>query len=212
MTHLCLAAAVTLALAAPADAATAGFSGAFWNMGTSSIDAALATVADRPADATFRSTAIDYPNGAALDTFDTDTLGAFLGADAGSLSGFGATTLDGSVFRFAGNLLLGAGPHTFTVGSDDGFALSIAGTEVARANDRGFGLTSTTLDLADGPFAFALVYYENGGKTGVEFRVDGQIVDAALGAPAAVPLPAALPLLAAALGGIGLAARRRRGA
>lgn len=157
------------------------------------------------ADLTFESTAIDYPNGSTTFVSDSTLLSTFLGADAGTLSGSGAINLTGSVFRFTGYLDLAAGAHTFSVGSDDGFRLIVNGVELGSANDRGFGVTNMTATVAAGLSAFELVYYENGGFTGVEFKVDGAYAVPA----AAVPLPAGLPLLGAGLAALGIVARRK---
>jgi len=102
-------------------------------------------------------------------------------------------------------LNLAAGPQQFSVGSDDGFRLTIGGVEIATAGNRGFATTSATRDLGAGLSAFELIFYENGGSTGVNFSING-----ALAAPAAIPLPASLPLMLLGLGALGAAMRRRK--
>jgi len=56
------------------------------------------------------------------------------------------------------------------------------------------------------PTAFEPVYDENFGATGVEFRIDGDLV----GAVAPTPLPATLPLMVFGLGFSGFALRKRK--
>ena len=207
MRRILAIAAAALTLAAPsAQAMTVGL---FFDSDASfaNVDAAIAFATGREADATFASSAIDYPRGA--DTLASSrTLAAFLGEDAGSLSGGGDRRLTTSVTVFRGWLDLAAGPQRFDVGSDDGFALIVGGTEISRfSNPRGFGTTSVMLDAGAGLTPFELVYYENHGNTGVRFAVDGTVVTGAV-PPAAIPLPATAPLAILAIGTLALLRRR----
>jgi hypothetical protein len=111
--------------------------------------------------------------------------------------------------RLTGFINLLAGTQTFSVGSDDGFRLTIGGTQISTANNRGFATTNTVVDAGFGVTAVELIYYENSGNTGVNFSIDGALAQA-VGAPAPVPLPAALPLMLLGLGALGAAARRRK--
>ena len=202
--------AAAAALATGAQAATlVNVTGSFYDASAdfANVDEAIAFADANAADATFDVTAIDYPRGSDGSlTSATTTLADFLGDDAASLAGDGAATLEQSVFVFTGQIQLDGTETTFTVGSDDGFRLTIGGQLVSEnAAPRGFGFTDATPGLAAGLYTFTLVYFENAVFTGVEFLVDGSIVPAG----AAVPLPAGAVLLLTGLGG--LAAARRRG-
>ena len=204
------AAALTTGMPTGAHAATlVNVTGSFYDADAdfSDVNAAVAFADANEADATFGVTAIDYPRGdlGSLTSAPT-TLAEFLGDDAASLMGDGTVTLEQSVFVFTGQIRLDGTEDTFTVGSDDGFRLSIGGQLISENVDpRGFEFTDATPGLSAGLYAFTLVYFENQVFTGVEFRVDGELVLA----EAAIPLPAGAVLLLTGLGG--LAAARRRG-
>ena len=208
MRRILVLAAAVLTLAAPA--AQAMTVGLFFDSDSSfaNVDAAIAFAEGRQADARFASLAIDYPRGAD-HLSSSKTLAAFLGDDSGSLSGAGDRRLTTSVIVFRGWLDLGAGPQRFDVGSDDGFALTVGGTEISRfSNPRAFKTTSVMADAGAGLTPFELVYYENHGNTGVRFAVDGTVVTGAV-PPSAIPLPATAPLAILALGTLALLRRRR---
>ncbi len=195
----------------PGAVSAATFSGEFWDAPSHmhGLGNADAMIASGPATATFQSTGIDYPQGIVGSISDNTTLAAFLGTDAASLSGATTTNLYASVFRFTGFLDLAGGVHRFSVGSDDGFRLTIGDEVIGTAGLRGFNTTHMDYDTgAGGLTAFELIFFENGGSTGVQFSVDGGIAQAAA-APSAVPLPAGLPLLAVALGVFGIVNRRK---
>ena len=202
------AAALALGLTT-VSAQAATFFGEFWDASTpvSNIAAADAIIAGGDATATFTTEAIDFPQGSNNTVADATSLTDFLGSAAASLAGpagVGSTTLEDSVFRFTGMIDLVAGDQDFTVGSDDGFRLSIGGLEIGFDNQRSFGNTTTTADAGSGPTSFELIYFERGGVTGVEFFIDGT-----LASPSAVPLPAGLQLMVLGLGALGFVARRR---
>lgn len=193
---------------------TTTFNGEFWDASAAlfSIGDALAVIDAGSATGTFDSTAIDYPNGAADVISNSTSLSTFLGVDAASLVGTDATSLTRSVFRFTGFLDLAAGDQLFSVGSDDGFRLTIDGVEISAASNRSFSFSDATTDAGTGITAFELIYWENAVVTGVEFYVDGALAVAAGAPPATVPLPAGFPLALLGLGALGLVTRRGRAA
>lgn len=193
-----------LTATSPAMAAT--FFGEFWDASSplSNLNDADAVISSQAVTSTFTSTGIDYPNGSTTRIGSGTTLANFLGSDAASIIGPSNSTLQRSVFRFTGFLELLAGPQLFTVGSDDGFRLTIGGTQISqRFSNRGFATTSTTVDAGIGLTAFELIFYENSGRTGIEFAIDN-----AIATPAPVPLPQGLPLIAAALGALMILRRK----
>lgn len=199
--------------ALPATAATLGFAGAFWDTGTfRTVDEAVAHAGANAPDATFVSSAIDYPRGARnVVRSGRTSLAAYLADDANTLSGGGDLRLTGSVFRFSGVLDLVPGTTTFTVGSDDGFRLILGGVVAAeQVRPRGFRETEITTSVG-GRTEFVLYYFENRGRTGVEFRANDRIVDASLAAtPVPLPGSAGLALTGLALLAIGGRARSRK--
>ncbi len=203
-----IAAGVATGLSGPAGAVVLG---EFWDVTgpVGSIAAAEAAIAAGAPDATFRSTAIDYPNG----TFDftapefissMTTLATFLGVDGPSVVGAADATIEGSVFRFTGFLDLVAGPQTFTVGSDDGYRLRIDGALISEQDaPRGFAPTEVIVDAGQGLTPFELIFYEDFGESSVLFTVDAGLVTGV-----AVPLPASLVLLLSGLGALAWIRRR----
>lgn len=199
---------VATAAFAPVASLAATFQGEFWdaNVSLNNLSQAQAVIAAGPATATFQSSAIDYPNGSTGSISDNISLSAFLGADAATLSGAGTTNLYQSVFRFTGSLLLAPGQQTFGIGSDDGFNLIIGGTQIGGSGNRGFTYSNIVADAGEGLTDFELIFWENGGATGIEFKIDNSLAVAPV---APVPLPAGLPLALLGLGALGLVARRR---
>ena len=179
--------------------------GEFWDgdstMNTLSL--AMDEIRSRDADTLFDVVAIDYPNGSTGSISNSTSLSSFLG-DLGTItSGEDFANLTTSVMRFTGHILIEEGDTEWSVGSDDGFQLYIEDSFMGKYDGtRGFKTTSGTLHQAPGLYLFELVYFENTGKTGVEFAVNGDIVSGE------VPVPAAGILMAAGLAGLGL--RRRK--
>lgn len=157
----------------------AGYRGEFWDTGPlHSIDEALAWIDGHDPTGTFVSTLIDYPNGEADDAPDATDIRSFLGVDGTSYAGTAPQDLSGSVFRISGTIRPGPGLRTYRVWSDDGFALFFDGREVSRNTyERTIGSTDVTRDAGDGTVDFVLVYFENGGVTGVEFTLNGAMID-----------------------------------
>ncbi|WP_193141103.1 PEP-CTERM sorting domain-containing protein [Meridianimarinicoccus sp. MJW13] len=209
--------ATTLVLSSGASHA-ASYLGEFWDStrGFRSVDDAIGFANSTTTTGQFVSTMIDYPNGWIGSISDRRSISDFLGVDAASYTGTKPTSLQTSVVRISGRFQPGSGTKTFSVGSDDGFALSINGTEISRrSSPRGFGYTNVSYDVGSNPVDFVLTYYENYGYTGLHFKIDGKTVTDSIAVapsntPAPVPLPAALPMLALGLGALGVAGRRLR--
>ena len=186
------------------------FDGAFWDADRdfATIDEALGYIDGRAADATFQSTAIDYPT-AGKRIESSTSLSDFLGAtDGASVTGAATGNLVQSVFQFTGTVDL-AGIQKIKVGSDDGFQLALNGVVVLEhATPRVFRYTKGSYDFT-GETTFVLTYYENFGRTGVEFQIGGEVVNASM-SPAPVPLPAALPMLGAGVAAMAGLRRMRR--
>ena len=209
-----LAAALALSLfGANAQAATVGlFYDAPSNLGT--IDAAIAYTSANAPTASFTSSLIDYPAGAAATITANTNLSDYLGTNASGLSGASTTKVRSSVFVFSGYLDLSAGSQLFTVASAEGFRLIVGGSTVSQfAGTRGYAATSVTANPGSGVVAFTLYHFIQNGQAGLDFRIDGTAVAgvAAPGpgpGPAPVPLPASLTLMGA---GLALLAGLRRG-
>lgn len=147
--------------------------------------------------ATFSATALNY--GDAGTNWDIGSLSEFLNADAGSISSDTANIQE-SVFKFVGKAYFEDGMD-YWVTSDDGFRLVVNGNDnvFEYGGNRAPGSTSTvTWDRGTGIFDIVLWYYE-GNETQVQLVSN----------IAPVPLPASGLLVLGAMGGLGLAARRR---
>ena len=193
--------------------APAGFLGEYWDEDRIvDLTDALGIISADDARATFIATAIDYPAGGTAVLDDSTRLEDFLGFDAATLSGSHSRPIGGSVFRFTGMVDLGGGSHSFAVGSDDGFRLSIGGDVIAEfTGQRSFAVSSAVATVAAGPQPLELIFFENAGVTGIEFRVDGAIADTAL-LVSAVPEPGQSSMFLAGMGLLALVARSRRAA
>lgn len=170
---------------------------------SANVDAAIAAISGLTAAATFDVTALDYPSGSNVLS-STDNISDMIGTDFASLTG-ADVKLETTVWVFSGFIRLAGGTQTFSVGSDDGFSLSIGGTEISRySNPRSFHTTSVTTDVGAGLQSFMLVYYKNFGSTGVAFSVDGSTALAG----EAVPTPGSLALMAS--GGLVMMGMQRK--
>ncbi|MGO1117233.1 calcium-binding protein [Rhodovibrionaceae bacterium A322] len=149
--------------------------------GFQNIGEADALVGSKSPDYTFVSTALDYPQGS-TDKGDY-SISQFLGSDTSSLSDPAAETLDVQtmVFVFKGYIYIPAGTHDITVGSDDGYSLSIGGQTFSEySTPRSFNTTTQSGTFEEGVYEFELTYYENYGSHGVEVSssfTDGDILD-----------------------------------
>ncbi|NRA29957.1 MAG: hypothetical protein HRU11_06805 [Parvularculaceae bacterium] len=169
----------------------------------SSVEQAIAGIAGDTAVGTFDVTMLDYPNGS-NNLSSTNTVSDMIGADFASFVGTDVV-LETSVWVFTGFIRLEAGAQTFNVASDDGFRLSIGGNEISRhSGTRGYRSTSVTTDAGTGLQLFELVFFENKGKTGLTFSVDGSTAMAA----EPVPTPGSLALMAS--GGLIMVSVQRR--
>lgn len=169
------------ALAPSLSSAQETIAGEFWkaSRGLNNIDTAIAETvgSGMTPTATFQSTGVDYPKGPATTHSGKTRLIEALGVDAPSIAGAGEQDLRRSLFRFTGFVDVTPGPHTFTVGSDQGMRLLINGDLIVEdLRQNGYGETSITADIGFGHLPFELYYYENNGDTGIEFKIDGQIV------------------------------------
>ncbi len=208
------ASALVLSLVTASAALSSTIQGSFWNSNVrfNTVDQAIAFAQANDADATFRSSAIDYPTASNTTRSGSTSLADFLGrTDGQTINGDGNQVLTTSVFRFRGILNLDAGDKRIVVSSDDGFRLFFDGDAVAeRVAPRGFNATTEDV-IATGPVEFDLYYYENFGRTGVLFQIDGEVVDSDIVSRlAAVPVPASMPLLAGAAALLGFAGARRK--
>lgn len=199
--------AIAAAVALPSTGSAATITGeVFSGIGPfSSVQAAENAINASTATATFVSTGINYPAGGNVINSAT-TLAGFLGPDAGTIVGDGTAPITQTVFRFTGLIELEPGAQTFSVGSDDGFRLTVNGVRVAEhSGPRGFSTNTAVADPGSGFVPFELLFYENFGNSGVRATIDGAVIVAA-----SIPLPAGLPLILAALLGLGLVGGKRR--
>jgi len=195
-----------MATAGPAAATT--FYGEFWDVANPnySINQALNAIDGVAPTATFNSSLIDYPNGNPTNQSSNRSLANFLGTDAASIVGDATATITTSVFRFTGMVELLPGQQTIALGSDDGYRLRLNNVVVSQQNrPRAFRTTTVDDDVGTGIVPFELIFYENYGRTGVEFRIDNT-----LATPAPVPLPASAGLGLLGLIALGALRKRRR--
>ncbi len=191
-----------------------GVGSTVWFGGVNTSADALAFTQANAAAGTFFSTSIDYPRGSSGSTSD-GTLAEFL-ADDGASANFDLTrSVFSNIFIFDGFLAFReAGEHSFGVGSDDGFILTIGGVLIGSGNDRPVGFSWFSLEVAEpGLYPFNLLYYANSnGLSGVEIAQDlaagGRSV-ATADLYSQVPGPGVV-VGAAALAGLTALRRRRR--
>ncbi|WP_236632958.1 LamG-like jellyroll fold domain-containing protein [Endozoicomonas elysicola] len=151
--------APTLSLGDPSTGGGSGLLGEIFETSSSINDLTdLGNVVSNTPTATFTATNLDYS--------DAGTLAGFLGNDANTLStDIGNNTMETIGFRFTGFVKLDAGQHDFTVTSDDGFRLNIAGQNISEFFDTrpAEATTGSYTAPADGFYSFELIYWENGG-------------------------------------------------
>jgi len=169
------------------------------------VESWLSTTADAPV-ITFESATIPTFTGSG-----SETVYSLLGSPATGFSGSTTKLFPSSVFLITGFIDLLAGDHSFAMATNDGFKLTIGGTDVLSSNSQGnFGSTSS---VTGGVMAFRLLYWNNATEGRLVLTIDGESASAAAAPGAEVPLPAAGLLLVTALGGLGgVSAFRRRAA
>ncbi|MDG1286168.1 MAG: flagellin [Rickettsiales bacterium] len=137
---------------------------------TSLAQAEAIVAGGQPLSGSFIATALDYPNGAINS--HNNTVANFLGVDTASLGDpvLAASITNRMVFVFDGQIdVAAAGIYNFSVGSDDGFNLSIDGTTVTeRTTNRGFAFSNGNVNLTAGLHDIRVLYWENGGGEGLE--------------------------------------------
>lgn len=201
-----------------------GLQGNVWDYAAGDITEAIGVTTTLAPSSTFLSSLQDYPLGPAPTVFQPDTLGAFLGADAASLSGSvrDIDSIFGKIFVFQGFIAI-SNPttYTFTVGSDDGFRLKIGGETVTEfVNSRPFGFSSGDASFSQpGLYPVEIFYWANaGGQSGLQFEatVFGGPSYGNSGVPGSGIVPTSVLYVPSAgsaglaLAGVLLMARRRR--
>ena len=131
---------------------------------------------------------------------ESPNLKAFLGDSATLTRGNGATAMTTIGLHMTGYVYIPEGKHLITVRSDDGFLLQLGGETLSSSPwNRGFEPTSESVTVTGGLYAINLYYFENSGREGLRFEIDGKAVgpeaffarpedyDAALAAHGAMP-------------------------
>ena len=105
-------------------------------------------------------------------------LGSYLGQDSQTLFGRGLNhyaSIEGMVFNYTGLIQLEAGAHTFIIGSDEGFRLSLNQRVVAsHSANREFTNTSAIYTApASGLYPIELIHWDNKGVQKLHAVLDG---------------------------------------
>lgn len=133
-----------------------------------------------------------------------------LGANAITFSGDENKRFSSTLFHITGYVDLTETLHTFRIGANDGFHLTIGGNEILSSNTQGTQTKSAMVGA--GPQTFELIYFNNADKGNFTLTIDGGSVAASDGPAvplATTPLPAGLPLLLAGLGALAVVGRKR---
>ena len=151
-----------------------GLLGMVYDTGSSMnrVDDAQNLIDTTAADASFTATRLDYPNGLGNRAPNNIALSDFLGDDAADLDVFGPDddlVVDTLTIHFSGYIYIPEGTHDFTIVSDDGFRLQIGGDLIAEYDkNQGFREETGSQYFEGGVYAFDLVWYQNGGQSGLE--------------------------------------------
>lgn len=163
--------------AEPGTATGTGLSGTVYDRSTTfgSVDDLIAQVATKSADHHFIASTIDFGS-----PREDSTLGQFLGLNGTLTDGGAGTAMNTIGLHLTGYIWLGAGAHYVTVRSDDGFSLSLGGSQVSEyAWGRGMSPTGTAITVGTaGLYAVDLYYFENTGSEGLQLSIDGKTVGA----------------------------------
>ncbi|MEM9781438.1 MAG: LamG-like jellyroll fold domain-containing protein, partial [Pseudomonadota bacterium] len=136
------------------------------------IDEIADIVANQTADATFVAKDFNYGNN------DSDTsLTEFLDGDGATVEGTDIE-MGPSALVMTGYIYISEGPHTITVGSDDGFSMKIGDVnfmefEGARPDEE----TSRTSEFEGGLYKVEIEYFDQGGRMALNLQVDGVTID-----------------------------------
>jgi uncharacterized membrane protein YgcG len=171
---------ITASVAGETTGGTAGgLTGYYYGTGSGgagSVANAQAYIASHSPLAQFVASQVQYPAGLGIGASDgdSDTFGNFLGSDANTLDNpaVKSNNLSGQIIEFDGFISLPAGPTTLWIGSDDGSELFLNGNTTTPLIDddgtHGFAWASATYDApAAGLYAVKLIYFEDGGSTGI---------------------------------------------
>ncbi len=108
------------------------------------------------------------------------SLSDFVGGNGAVTGGDGETAVETMGVHLSGYIWIDPGRHSFTVRSDDGFALQIGGEEMIRfTHDRWTQPTMAAAEFEGGLYKIDLYYFENTGAQTLELMLDGEVVDAA---------------------------------
>lgn len=208
----------TAAAALPTTDGT-GLDGSFYSLSRwpNTLADAATLIADMGAPTvSFTATGICMPTCSAQSWDATTSTDAYLATSATGISG-SAATLNNSAMVISGYLAIRtAGDYTFSLGSDDGSSLSIAGMTVIN-NDGNHGLSfrTTTIHFAEaGLYAINVNYFEDAGWAALTLLQNGsRLATTDLYAmAAAVPEPATTAMWLVGLAAIGATRiTRRRG-
>ena len=201
---ICMAAVVLVGSISVANA----FEGSFWDvdcdcssgqlswnlnpLGASYLAKVDTIIAQKPPDAQFNTTRIEYLGDGSVYQTPED----FLGGNGSFVSGSTGTSMLGSIIRIRGEIGLSSGWNRFEVASDDGFRLSVDGVNVLWFDGLrqrtpptigDFNWSSTVPNWSPGVHSFELIYFEaRPGSAALVFTVNGKVVEVELPPPPSI--------------------------